>query len=83
MGGGLTSAVQSLRNRRDADFAIALLRGIQKQIEDQRAKIENYAIQTYGLTWSDLEFRLTRFGTIITVVEARSGEHVWSGRRPK
>lgn len=62
MGGGITAAKTSTRNRIEANQIKRWIRDIEKQItQDQREYFENYFKDKYGKTWNDLNFRITTF----------------------
>lgn len=61
MGGGITSAGTSIRNRREADRLITSVHQLEEWFVQQQASVEASFKSKYGKKWDDLTFKLKSF----------------------
>ena len=74
LGGGITTAVTSVVNQMAADRDKRNAGNLQKQVERDRASIEEHFKRNCNLAWDDLDIRLTSFVPSFAVTERRTGE---------
>lgn len=74
MGGGITSAGNSTRDRRAADRLRTGVCQLEKWFVQQQASIEDYFKSNYGKNWNDLTFKVKSFGAPVEIEEISTGE---------
>lgn len=81
MGGGITTAGTSARNRMAADRDQRTARNLQEQFERARPQLEQYFQEHHGLAWKDLDIRLTSFSPSMVVTERNTGKVLYPEQR--
>jgi hypothetical protein len=74
MGGGITAAGTSIRNRREADRVIISIRQLETWFIQQKAFVEDYFKSKHDKDWADLTFKVKSFELPLKVEEIKTGE---------
>lgn len=74
MGGGITSAGTSVRNRIEADEIETSVRQLEEWFIQQQAFIEAHFKSKYGKNWDDLTFKVKSFDLPVKIEEIITGE---------
>lgn len=74
MGGGITSAGTSIRNRREADRLITSVHQLEEWFVQQQASVEASFKSKYGKKWDDLTFKIKSFDSPVKIEEVTTGE---------
>ena len=74
VGGGITTAGTSLRNRTEADRIKINVRRLEEWFVQQQGAVGDYFKRKYGRVWDDLTFKVKSFDDPIKVEEVTTGE---------
>lgn len=74
MGGGITTAGTSTRNRVEANRVITHVCQLEEWFVQQQSSIESYFKSKYGKNWNDLTFKIKSFGVPVEIEEIVTGE---------
>lgn len=80
MGGGITTARTGVSNRIEANWAKGVVKELEKRIRQDIDKLEEYFKAKHRISCVDLKFKLTTFGSVVTVEETTTGEVVYQHR---
>jgi hypothetical protein len=76
MGGGITKAGNSRRNKMDAHIIKTEVRQLHESFTDPTYGVAAYFTSTYGKNWEDLKFKVKSFETPMEIEEMTTGEVV-------
>jgi hypothetical protein len=74
MGGGITTAGTSIRNRIEADRVRTSVRQLEEWFIQQQASVEAHFKSKYGKKWDDLTFKVKSFEAPVKIEEIITGE---------
>lgn len=74
MGGGITSAGTSIRNRMEADSIRIDVRQLEEWFIQQRDGLTAYFSSQYGKNWDELKFKVKSFEAPVKIEEITTGE---------